>query len=96
MWRGSMTAIWIAVLTALLAGGAAMQVKHCRTEFSEATGGPTAQSTCFQGDVGYFLSFDLGYFVNLIPTVMTLIAVAVIVLSGRVLFSRLKQIGEAN
>ena len=91
-----MTVVWVAALTAVMACGAATQVKQCRTEFSEATGGPTAQSTCFQGDVGYFLSFDLGDFVNLIPTVMTLKAVAAIVLSGRVLFSRLKQTGEVN
>ena len=96
VWRGSMTAIWVAALTALLAGGAATQVKHCRTEFSEATAGPTAQSTCFQGDIGSFLFVDLEDFVNFISAVMTLIAVAAIVLSGWVLFSRLKQTGEAN
>ena len=54
VWRGSMTAIWTAVLIALLAGGAATQFKHCRTEFSEVTGGPMAESMCFQGNIGYF------------------------------------------
>ncbi len=51
---------------------------------------------CFQGDIGYFLFVDLGDFVNLIPTVMILISGAAIVLSGWVLFSGLKQTGEAN
>ena len=96
VWRGSMTAIWVAALTALLAGGAATQVKYCRTEFSEAAGGPTAQSTCFQGDIGYFLFVDLGDYANFIPAVMTLVAVAAIVLSGWGLFSGLKRTGEVN
>ena len=95
MWRGS-TAVWIAMLTALLAGGAATQVKHCRTEFNEATGGPTAESMCFQGDIGYFLFLDLGDYANFTPTVMILIAVAAIVLSCRGLFSGFKQTGEVN
>ncbi len=34
VWRGSMTAIWVAALTALLAACAATQVKYCSTEFS--------------------------------------------------------------
>ena len=91
-----MTAIWIAALATLLAGGAATQIEYCRTEFSEATVGPTAESMCFQGDIGYFLSFDLGDFANFIPAVMTLIASAAILLSGWVLFSGLKRTGEAN
>ena len=90
VWRGSMTAIWVTALTALLAGGAATQVKYCHTEFSEATGVPTAQSTCFQGDIGYFSFVDLGGFVNFVPTVMILISGAAILLSGWVLFARHK------
>ena len=96
VWRGGMTAVWVAALTAVLVGGAATQVKHCRTEFNEATGGPTAESMCFQGDIGYFLFVDLGDYANFIPTVMILIAVAAIVLSCRGLFSGLKQTGEVN
>jgi len=96
VWRGSVTAIWIAALATLLAGGAATQIEYCRTEFSEATAGSTAQSTCFQGDIGYFLFVDLGDYANFIPTVMILISGAAIVLSGWVLFLRLKQTGEVN
>ena len=96
VWRGSMIAIGATVLTALLTGGAATQVKYCRTEFSEASAGPTAQSTCFQGDIGYFLLVDLGDYANFIPAVMVLIAVAAIVLSGWGLFSGLKRTGEVN
>ena len=91
-----MTAIWVAALTAVLVGGAATQVKHCRTEFNEATGGPTAESMCFQGDIGYFLFVDLRDYANFIPTVMILIAVAAVVLSCRGLFSGFKQTGEVN
>ena len=96
VWRGSMIAIGATVLTALLAGGAATQLKYCRTEFSEASAGPAAQSTCFQGDMGYFLLVDLGDYANFIPAIMVLIAVAAIVLSGWGLFSGLKRTGEVN
>ena len=96
VWRGSMTAIWVSALIALLAGGAATQVKHCRTEFNEATGGPTAESMCFQGDIGYFLFVGLEDYANFIPTIMILIAVAAIVRSCRGLFSGFKQTGEVN
>ena len=95
VWRGS-TAVWIAMLTALLAGGAVTQVKHCRTEFNEATGGPTAESMCFQGDIGYFLFVGLEDYANFIPTIMILIAVVAIVRSCRGLFSGFKQTGEVN
>ena len=96
VWRGSMIVIGATVLTALLAGGTATQVKHCRTEFSEASAGPTAQSTCIQGDIGYFLLVDLGDYANFIPAVMVLIAVAAIVLSGWGLFAGLKRTKEVN
>ena len=96
VWRGSMTAIWVSALIALLAGGAATQVKHCRTEFSEATGGPLAESMCFQGDIGYFFFVGLGDYSNIIPAIMVLIAVAAIMLSGWGLFSGLKRTGEVN
>ena len=96
VWRGSMTAIWVSALIALLAGGAATQVKHCRTEFNEATGGPTAESMCFQGGIGYFLFVDLGDYANFIPAVMIFILGAVIVLSGWGLFSGLKRTREVN
>lgn len=76
--------------------GAATQVKQCRTEFSEATGGPTAESMCFQGDIGYFLFVGLEDYANFIPTIMILIAVAAIVRSCRGLFSGFKQTGEVN
>lgn len=91
-----MTAIWIAALTVLLVSSAATQVKQCRTEFSEATAGPTAESTCFQGDIGYFLFVDLGDYANFIPAAMFLMAFAAIVLSGWGLFSGLKRTGEVN
>ena len=91
-----MTAIWIAALTVLLVSSAATQVKQCRTEFSEATAGPTAESTCFQGDIGDFLFVDLGDYANFIPAVMIFILGAAIALSGRGLFSCLKRTGEVN
>ena len=69
-----------------LAGGAATQVKHCRAEFSEATGGSTAESMCFQGGIGYFFFVGLGEYANFIPTVMIFILGAAIVLSCRGLF----------
>ena len=91
-----MTAVWVAALTAVMACGAATQIKQCRTEFSEATGGPTAQSVCFQGDIGDFLFVDLGDYANFIPAVMIFILGAAIALSGRGLFSELKRTREAN
>lgn len=67
VWRSSITALWVTELIACFARVTVTQV---------ATPSPNSsrRPTCFQGDIGYFLSVDVGDYFNFILTVMILIA----------------------
>ena len=82
-----MTAVWVTALIACLSVGTTAQIKFCSTEFGEASGAVSSQTTCFHGDIGYFLFVELGGYGRFVPTILFLISATAVVLSGWAWFS---------